>query len=82
MFFHFLSCLLFEVRQILTMQNPEKFCFENKVDPHQLASQSGFPLALEIMENQKKKKFHAWKNHGIRKILNNPGKIMEFCEII
>ena len=28
---------------------------------------SGFPQALEIMENMEKhkKKFHAWKNHGI-----------------
>ena len=28
---------------------------------------SGFPQALEIMENLEKslKKFHAWKNHGI-----------------
>ena len=30
----------------------------------------------------KKKKFHAWKNHGISKKLKNHGKIMEFCEII
>ena len=43
-----------------------------------------FPQALEIMENLEnhEKKFHAWKNHGIWKILNNHGKIMEFCEII
>ena len=25
---------------------------------------TGFPQALEIMENHEKK-FHAWKNHGI-----------------
>ena len=45
---------------------------------------SGFPQALEIMENleNQEKKFHAWKNHGICKNLNNHGKIMEFCEII
>ena len=30
-------------------------------------SDSGFPQALEIMENLENhpKKFHAWKNHGI-----------------
>ena len=45
---------------------------------------TGFPQALEIMENLEnhQKKFHAWKNHGICKNLNYPGKIMEFCEII
>ena len=44
----------------------------------------GFPQALEIMENLENhtKKFHAWKNHGIKITLNNHGKIMEFCEII
>ena len=26
-----------------------------------------------------RKKFHAWKNHGISNKLNNHGKIMEFC---
>ena len=30
-----------------------------------------------------RKKFHAWKNHGIwKKTTNNHGKIKEFCEII
>ena len=48
---------------------------------------SGFPQALEIMENLEnlenyKRKFNAWKNHGIWKKLNNHGKIMEFCKII
>ena len=45
---------------------------------------SGFPQALEIMENLEnhQKKFHAWKNHGILKNLINHGKVMEFCEII
>ena len=45
---------------------------------------SGFQHALEIMENleNQEKKFHAGKNHGIWKSLNNHGKIMEFCEII
>ena len=42
---------------------------------------SGFPRALENLENHKKK-FHAWKNHGIWKKLKIHGKIMEFCEII
>ena len=27
------------------------------------------------------KKFHTWKNQGVRKNLNIHGKIMEFCEI-
>ena len=35
----------------------------------------------KIWKNHEKK-FHAWKNHGIWKNLNNHGKIMEFCEII
>ena len=39
---------------------------------------SGFQQALENQE----RKFHAWKNHGILKNLNNRGKIMEICEII
>ena len=45
---------------------------------------SGFPQALETMENleNQEKMFHAWKNYGICKILNYHGKIMEFCEII
>ena len=45
---------------------------------------TGFPQALEIMENLKnhQKKFHAWKNHGIWKKLNDHEKIMDFCEII
>ena len=45
---------------------------------------AGFPQAPEIMENLEnhKKKFHAWKNHGILKILNNHEKIMGLCEII
>ena len=34
---------------------------------------SGFPQALEIMENHLNK-FHAWENHGILKNLNNHGK--------
>ena len=36
------------------------------LDPCQVIM-SGFPQALEIMENLEKhqKKFHAWKNHGI-----------------
>ena len=42
---------------------------------------TGFPRALENLENHKKK-FHAWKNHGIWKKLKNHGKIMELCEII
>ena len=29
-----------------------------------------------------RKKFHAWKNQGILKNLNNHGNIMEFCERI
>ena len=34
-------------------------------------------------EKSLKKKFHAWKNHGIwKKNLDTHGKIMEFCEII
>ena len=45
-------------------------------DPH-----TGFPRAMEIVENHTKR-FHAWKNHGIRKNLNIHGKIMGFCEII
>ena len=36
---------------------------------------------MENLEHHEKK-FHAWKNHGISKNLNNHGKIMEFCEII
>ena len=46
--------------------------------------QSGFQQALEIMENLENhlNKFHAWKNHGILKDLNNHGKIMEFCKLI
>ena len=45
---------------------------------------TGFPQALELMENREnhEKKYHAWKNHGIKKKLNNYGKIMHFCEII
>ena len=45
---------------------------------------AGFPRALENLENLEnhKKKFHAWKNHGIWKKLKNHGKIMEFREII
>ena len=39
---------------------------------------TGFPQALEIMENHKK--YHAWKNHGFLKTPNSPGKIMKFCE--
>ena len=47
-------------------------------------NKTGFPQALEIIENLKNppQKFHAWRNHGIWKDLNNHGKIMEFCEII
>ena len=49
-----------------------------------LSLYTGFPRALENLENLEnhKKKFHAWKNHGIWKKLKNHGKIMEFCEII
>ena len=45
---------------------------------------AGFPQALEIMENLEnhQKKFHAWKNHGIWKNLNNHGKSSDICEII
>ena len=45
---------------------------------------TGFPQALEILENLEnhKKKFHAWRNHGIGKKLKYHGKIMEFLEII
>ena len=44
---------------------------------------TGFPQALEIMENlENHKKIHAWKNHGICKNLKNHGNIMEFCEIV
>ena len=35
---------------------------------------------MEDLENHKIK-FHTWKNHGIRKNMNNHGEIMEFCEI-
>ena len=45
---------------------------------------SGFPQALEIMENlenHKKSSMHG-KIMEFEKNLNNHGKIMEFCEII
>ena len=46
--------------------------------------QTGFPQALEIMENlenHQKSSMHG-KIMEFEKNLNNPGKIMEFCEII
>ena len=36
----------------------------NTVFPSVCNTSAGFPRALENLENQKKK-FHAWKNHGI-----------------
>ena len=58
-------------------------CFTNTIFSKKSVT-TGFPKALEIMENLEnhEKKLHAWKNHGILKNLNNHGKIMEFCEII
>ena len=49
-----------------------------------VAHHIGFPQALEIMGNLEnhKNKFHALKNHGVSKNLNNRGEIIEFCEII
>ena len=45
---------------------------------------TGYSQAQEIMENLENhpKKFHVWKNHGLKKHLNIHEKIMEFCEII
>ena len=42
---------------------------------------SGFPQALENLENHKKRYMHG-KIMEFEKTLNNHGKIMEFCEII
>ena len=45
---------------------------------------SGFPQALEIMENleiTKKKVPCMKKSWNLKKKLNNHGKIMEFCEL-
>ena len=43
---------------------------------------TGFPQALEIMENLENHEVPCMENHGICKNLNNHGKVMEFCEIV
>ena len=47
-------------------------------------SKTGFPQALEIMENlENHKKVPCMeKSWNLKKKMNNPGKIMEFCEIV
>ena len=66
----------------------------NSEDPDEMQHDLAFHLGLHCLlrvptstgnhgkPGKSLKKFHAWKNHGIGKKLNNHGKIMEFCEII
>ena len=51
-------------------------------EPQHSSQITGFPRALEIMENHEKKVLCMEISCNLKKTLNNHGKIMEFCEII
>ena len=63
-------------KPVIYVKNMDRFCsvFFSKIEKCTLQHAgvcilpaSGFPQALEIMENLEnhERKFHAWKNHGI-----------------